>query len=315
MVPNVFNFFGYKVPLYGVMVSLGIIAFVITTFIILEKIEKLPQKICNRLYLISGVGLIILAVSAFIFNSIFHSIEEGKIVIGGITWLGGVVGVFIVMPILIHKFIPGSKGNELYYLSLLMPGIIIGHSLGRVGCFFGGCCYGQVTDSIFGVIYPFGSLAAQKFPGLDGRSLPVLPTQLFEACFELLLYVFLLINHKRFKKYNVEIYAIVYSIFRFILEFFRADDRGSTFTIVSPAQFLSIILIVCGILTILTRKNIIFHKIYNKLEQWKNEPQDNLTNEIANPISLLEELARLNKENIITDEEFENKKKDILSRL
>ena len=48
-------------------------------------------------------------------------------------------------------WLPGTLGA-----SLLRS---IGHSLGRVGCFFAGCCYGKPTDSWLGVKFPAAARA------------------------------------------------------------------------------------------------------------------------------------------------------------
>ena len=43
------------------------------------------------------------------------------------------------------------------------------------------------------------------------------------------------------------VYLIAYGIFRFILEFWRADDRGALIGSISPSQFWSILMVVLGV--------------------------------------------------------------------
>ncbi len=43
---------------------------------------------------------------------------------------------------------------------------IIAHSLGRIGCFNAGCCYGSETDNFFGVVFPTSSWIKDLLPGL-----------------------------------------------------------------------------------------------------------------------------------------------------
>jgi phosphatidylglycerol:prolipoprotein diacylglycerol transferase len=307
-----------KISSYTLMLILGLIGYIVCTLLIVERVEKTERKAVDRLLVISIVGFIALAVFAFIFNSIFHSIEEGKIVIGGITWLGGVVAAFPLTIYLIHKYGYKAKGNALYLFNLLIPGIVLAHGFGRIGCFLGGCCFGQITDSVFGVKFPEGSLAALTYPSLDGDSLAVLPTQLFEAIFEFVLFAVMLIFYKKLKKQYLSLYCISYGVFRFILEFFRGDDRGATGFFLSPSQFLSIILLVAGILIILYQKNIVFKKLYEKVQlakelQLKEEPID--VKNSTNITTLLKELKSLRDEEIISEEEFEEKKKELLERL
>ena len=59
---------------------------------------------------------------------------------------------------------------------------------------------------------------------------------------------------------------ISYGVFRFFIEFLRGDDRGNTILgIISPSQFLSIIMIICGILLFIFEDKIVnaLKKKYN----------------------------------------------------
>ncbi len=319
MYPRI-HFFGFHVPTFAFCIFLGIVAFLIYFKTIFDKKEKIDQYTTNRMFLISIAGIIILYVCAFFFNSLFHSIEEGKIVIGGITWLGGIFGTIPCVMFLIHKFVPKAKGRELELFSLIIPGIILAHGFGRLGCFFGGCCYGGVTDSIFGVVFPKNSPAALTYPSPTGESLPVLPTQLFEAFFEFLLFAILMLLYKKTKTKNLEIYLITYSIFRFAIEFLRGDDRGELLFIISPTQFLCILCIIAAVLIILFKKNIIFHKLYEKCIVWQNEAKHVKTKELKiftgeRHFLKLEKLHEMYKKGIISEDEYLKKKEEILQRI
>ena len=309
---------GMHVPMYSLMVFFGIVAFFITYFVLVERKEGVERVSSNRLLFSSALGIVVLALSAFVFNSIFHSIEQGRIVVGGITWLGGVLGAFPVMVLLIHNFVPQAKGNALYFFSLLIPGIVIGHAFGRLGCFFGGCCYGGPTDSFLGVVFPEGSSAAKTY----GYGVKVYPTQLFEAAFEFLLFTVMIIFRKKLKYYNVEIYLIAYGIFRFLMEFLRGDDRGGTGFFLTPSQLMCIILLITATLLILYRNRIIFKKLNDKCIVWQKEalaaiknPPAKREDRAAVSLKTLKELHELKEQGILTEEEYEQKKKDILNRL
>ena len=209
-----------KLPSYTTMMVLGVIAYVLN-LIITFKVEKKSVETLKKAISVSIIAFAVMGITAFIFDSLFHSIEEGRLVYGGITWAGGVVGAFPAFVILTHYAITEERGNEIEFFSLVVPGIVLGHAFGRIGCFLAGCCYGGVTESWLGVVYPTGSLAAKQYPNtLTGiGSFPVLPTQLFEAVFEILLFLFMTIFRKKFKYNNAEIYLIAYGIFRFFLEF------------------------------------------------------------------------------------------------
>ena len=267
----------FHIPSYSLMVFLGAVLFTVSTILIIERGLGMAQSVTNRLLIISAAGFAVMALSALFFNSVFHSIEEGRLVIGGITWLGGVLGSFPVSVLLVKKFCPVAKGKSLTYFGYLIPGLTLAHALGRVGCFLGGCCYGMVTDSFLGVRFPQGSEAESRFPDeLLGTSLPLLPTQLIEAVFDILLFLVMVIFIKRLSKRYLEMYCISYGVFRFILEFFRADDRGSVGTVLTPSQAMSILLIVAGVIIIVfkARRSEICEQENNIDEEYININED-----------------------------------------
>ena len=67
------------------------------------------------------------------------------------------------------------------------PALAVGVTLGRLGCFLNGCCYGAVCDHAWAVRFPAESHAwiaqveAGLLPPAAAWSLPVHPTQLYAA--------------------------------------------------------------------------------------------------------------------------------------
>ena len=241
------------VPMFSLMITWGIVsAFLYIYYEVIRRYKFDKQSIIG---LIVTFVLSVLALGGFalVTNSIYHSISEKRLVIGGITWLGGLLGMIPVTYLCLRYLVPIAKGKELFFFSKLIPAILIGRAFGRIGCFFGGCCYGKVTDSIFGIIFPAGSPAAHEFPNeLTGESLPVLPTQLFEAVFDccLLLTIFFISRSGKIKKNYFSVYCIGYGLFRFLIEFLRGDDRGTLVIPLSPSQINSILLICLGVIAI-----------------------------------------------------------------
>lgn len=314
---------GLHIPMYSLMLAVGGIAYVAVLLVTFTRFEKVHKDTIRKLFLVSVIGAGALAVSAFIFNSLFHSIEEGRLVLGGITWLGGVLGAIPAMIVLLHFFVPEAKGRALYFFSLLMPGLVLAHAFGRIGCFFGGCCYGAPTDSWLGISFPDGSSAADKYPSVTGGSVPVLPTMLIEAIFELILFIVMMAARKKTKKYNIEIYAFAYGVFRFVMEFFRGDNRGGTGFFLSPSQLMCIILWIGACLLILYRQGKIFKNLPKKCEQWQEEYKLDLVKKkedrrccaTLSAVNAIRELHKLHGEGILTKEEFENTKAKLLERI
>ena len=66
--------------MYATMVVIGAISYLLYYKLVVVKRENIDRTTDNRLIFVAILGFAALAVSAFIMNSIFHSIEEGRIV-------------------------------------------------------------------------------------------------------------------------------------------------------------------------------------------------------------------------------------------
>ena len=110
-----------------------------------------------------------------------------------------------------------------------------------------GCCYGKPTNSIFGVRFPVDSFPYEEYQ----CSLSIHPTQLYEAI-SLLVLFFICIKFISFNS-RLIFYLISYGIIRFVIEYFREDNRGTIFyqNIFSPSQIISILLILSGLFLLL----------------------------------------------------------------
>lgn len=320
MLPHV-HILGFRLPMYTAMLAVGIALFLLLYFLAFRQEYKTDRITFHRLTLAALLSIVALGVFAFLFNSLFHSLEEGRLVLGGITWLGGVAGAIPAILILTHLLVPKKRGYALGVLDALIPGMAIAHGIGRVGCFLGGCCFGKVTSSPLGVVFPEGSIAEGLYPNpVAEGSLPVLPTQLIEAVFELLLFTVLMLLSRRTRKYNTAIWSITYAVFRFVLELWRGDDRGSAALPLSPAQVLSILLFTFGVLVLLLRLGYAPRRLCARLDLWRAEAD-------ALPITpyaavavkenadRLRALQRLYEEGLVTEEEYKAKRKEILERL
>jgi len=145
----------------------------------------------------------------------------GKSVVGGVA--GGYVGVEIAKKLVGY---PHSTGDA---FALAIP---LGHAIGRIGCFLGGCCFGSPTTVPWAVRYPSGSLphlaqiARSEIAPDERMSLPVHPTPLYELGFDLVLFValFALRDRLRIRGNLFRLYLFAYAIFRLALEMIRADS-------------------------------------------------------------------------------------------
>ncbi len=142
--------------------------------------------------------------------------------------------------------------------ALVLP---LGHSIGRVGCHFSGCCYGVSYDGRFSCTYI-------ECIGNAPLNTPLLPIQLIEAFILTLLFFVLLIIFLNAKQIGLVtiIYIYSYSVIRFILEFFRGDTERGVFLKLATSQIISLILIAVASAYMIYKNITKIHQSHKKTE-------------------------------------------------
>jgi len=158
---------------------------------------------------------------------------------GGLVFYGGFIGALIAVLWYIRK-----KGLPLLKTADIMaPSIAFGQFVGRIGCFFSGCCYGKTCDLPWAVIFTHAESLAPK-------GVPLHPTQLYSALNSLLIFL-VLVGLKRIKGFEGQIfwaYVLLYAVTRSILEHFRGDERGMFIEgMLSTSQLIGLIMAVIAI--------------------------------------------------------------------
>ncbi len=237
MYPHLFN--QRFLNTYGICICIGLVCcFVVVRYYARVKggVPKWVDFCEANAYVAIGVGFIAGMSGQAIFNFIKDPSQGFRITFESLTFICGLIGgvsSFIIGYLAIGRKKFGPRMVEV--LPIAPVCILIAHAWGRVGCFFGGCCYGCATDSRLGLIFPK--------PGHK-----VYPTQVFEATFLFILFAALFyLAIKRNFKHGFVVYMIAYGIFRFLIEFIRGDNRGALVGEFSPSQSLSIIMVVSSI--------------------------------------------------------------------
>ncbi len=128
---------------------------------------------------------------------------------GGLVWYGGLFGGLLLGTL----YTLWRRWPILKLCDFFAPIAALAHGIGRIGCFFNGCCYGKRTESFLGVHFP-------------GESYAKIPTQLYEALglFAVSAVLFLYARKKRREGSVLWLYLALYAILRFCIEFFRGDN-------------------------------------------------------------------------------------------
>ncbi len=155
---------------------------------------------------------------------------------GGVFYGGLIVAVIVALWYIRRVGLPLWTTCDVF-----APGIALGHVVGRFGCLFAGCCYGKPTTRPWGITFTDPFAAANVGTPLG---VALHPTQLYEAGAELLILIVLLVTERKGRPFpgrTFWLYMLLYAISRFIIEFYRGDDRG-TVGMFSTSQFISIVL-------------------------------------------------------------------------
>ena len=229
---------------YAVFLILGIVAALALFEVYFRKIlkEKSSDVFYLEISLIVAVAAGILG--AYLWQNLYDFIQDPSHYSWNwsLTFYGGLifgVGTFFLMYFLYaRKHYPEGLEKILW---IAPASITLAHGIGRIGCFMAGCCYGHETHAWYGVQFATTSTT-------------VVPTNLFEAIFLLLLSgVLLFLAIKKHCPYSMPIYLVAYGVWRFFIEFVRGDYRGSFIPGLTPSQFWSILLVIGGIAYFLFR--------------------------------------------------------------
>ena len=194
MYPILFKIGPVQVYSYGVMLAL---AFLAAAFLAKRRASALGMKgddildLCVWLIvsgLIGGRLLFVLLNLDYYRENPFDALKLWQ---GGLVWYGGLIAAVLATVI----FLSAKKMPILKTCDLMAPYVALGQSIGRIGCFLNGCCYGKAGH----------------------------PTQLYESA---AMFAVFLILRKRTPANGRTffLYLILYSCIRFAIEFLRGDN-------------------------------------------------------------------------------------------
>lgn len=243
MIPYIHTPWG-NVSTFSISVIIGILSMFIVLHILLLKSNDRGKE---EIFIFPKI--VICGLCGFLFAGLFDSVNKikvyGKFQVSGISFYGGLFGAIICLYVLLKFSKQKTQYNMNEWYNLLTLPLISFHLFGRLGCFLGGCCYGKNTNSIFGMVFP-----DNPEHGIFHNGAKCYPTQLFEVFTLIIIFIAVL-----FVKNKFEIYLLLYSVFRFIIEIFRGDNRGYIIEWISPAQMTSVIIFFIVIIRIAFKYN------------------------------------------------------------
>lgn len=249
MHPILVDFGFFQLPTYGVLLAVGLFLGLWTAKLRAQRAGLPPEKVVDfGVWVVLG-GLLGGKVLLVVTDPGYLASFDGLLALmraGGVFY-GGLLGALLAAVVLVRRW-------RLPFWPLadsLAPSVALGHFFGRLGCFFAGCCYGASCSAPWAVV--FSDPKAAEVSGTP-LGVPLHPTQLYEAAFNLVNYLalawlFRASVKRRLGGQVLGFYLVNYGVARFIIEFFRGDaDRGFVFGgLLSTSQAIALLMVPVGV--------------------------------------------------------------------
>ena len=257
MFPELFHIGNFPVNTYGVFLALAFLCAILIA-VRLARRDGLPGDKIYDLSLWMLLASLVGSKVLMLFTEPEYrdhplSLFSLDFLRSGGVFYGGLLGAVIAGYFLIKRY----RLDWWKTADACAPGIAIGNFFGRLGCFSAGCCWGKPTTLPWGVKF---TELGHEITGVPTDAY-LHPTQLYESFSMLIVFLFLLWLHKRkrFSGQVILVYALLYSIIRFAIEFVRDDPRGdilglTTLTGLSTSQMISLIVGIAAAILLFIRR-------------------------------------------------------------
>ena len=262
-------------PMYGLCTMVGTVFALLAVFRLRKKGSPLSEdNLLDALIWAILLGFLCAKLLYFVVDppQMPHSwAEVWDLISAGLVFYGGLLGGLLGLLLASRK----TKKNILTFTDLMAPCFCLAHAGGRIGCLMAGCCYGMEYTGPCAVV-------------LDGVSR--LPTQPMEAGFLVILSgVLTAIFLKKPRRGTVTgWYMVLYAVWRFIIEFFRDDFRGSVGAL-STSQFISLFIFALGLFLLIRSRTAV--NDFEPADAGEQEPVAAAEPEIAEEIVETPEVA------------------------
>ena len=253
MYPVLFCIGPFTLHTYGVFVAMAFLSAIALALREGRRVGEDPNKILDLCFYalvaaIVGSRILYVLVNWSIFAR--DPLEILRIWHGGLVFYGGFIGAVAVA-----FWYIGRHGLPLLKtFDIIAPSIAFGQFVGRIGCLFAGCCYGKTCYLPWAVTFTHSESLAPK-------GVPLHPTQVYSSLTSLVIFL-VLAGLARIKKFEGQIfwtYVFLYGFARFVLEYFRGDERGMFLQgMFSTSQLIGLIMIVVaiGMVILLRRRRV-----------------------------------------------------------
>ncbi len=244
MFPKIADLGPITIHTYGLLLALAFIAGIWLTSRNARKEHLDQDKIWNMGLLVIFAALVGAKILLFLSDFSYYADNPREIFsLSTLRSTGVYYGGLILALLAAALYLRRSKLPAWIVADLASPGIALGQAIGRLGCLSAGCCYGKPTQLPWGIT--FTSKYAYDNVGVPLNT-PLHPTQIYESIATFLLFLYLMwrLGRKHINGQIILEYLVLYSAARFVIEFYRDDERGFVLHgLLSTSQFIGLLTI------------------------------------------------------------------------
>ena len=247
MLPRLITIGNFFLPTYGVCVALG---FLVGMWIATREARRRglnPEAISNlavycALAGLAGAKLMMIALDFDTFVRHPARLFSVDTLLSAGVFHGGFLAAVLVLVVYIRRQrLPGWSVAD-----CLVPGLALGHAIGRLGCFAAGCCWGTRCDRPWAVTFTNPDAHAITGVPLD---IPLHPTQLYESFGTFVVFGLLMWRARRAHAPGTILawYLVSYSLVRLVTESYREHQEALPFGgPLTWTQWIAVLLAVVG---------------------------------------------------------------------
>ncbi|HVB39432.1 MAG TPA: prolipoprotein diacylglyceryl transferase [Terriglobales bacterium] len=249
MFPVLFNIGNFTLHTYGLLVAIGFLTGIYVARHFARVFGQDPERIFNLAVYLALAAIVGAKLFLVLQDWRYYVHDPGSLINAGFLesagiFYGGLIAALVVLTLYVHR----QKLSWLGVGDAVVPGVAIGHAIGRLGCFSAGCCWGKPTTLPWGITFTSAYSHATVGVPLNIR---LQPTQLYGAAAEGLIFLLLWRMSKRraFVGELTAIYLLSYGVARFLIDFARSYESEAMLFhgLMTDAQLTSLFMIAFAI--------------------------------------------------------------------
>ncbi len=154
MFPRLFHLGSFSLPSYGLLVATGVLVGLWVSVRMARRQGIDAEKTWNLGILVVLSGILGAKVLMILVDLGYYTSHPSEIFSLATLQAGGVFsGGFLAALLAAAWYVRKSRMPPLATCDSFAPGLALGHSIGRLGCFAAGCCWGKPTNHFWGVTF------------------------------------------------------------------------------------------------------------------------------------------------------------------